>query len=159
MERIIEAIRLMIHRQDFEHVEEWFVEKTAPLYRALIFSILGFVALIIIGAVFNVNGYKGINMVFMAVCLTVLGVIVLYARYIFRIALAGTAYGVAKSQVSGLQGGADFLKKYFSAVITIALVIAGIFGALTIIDFTTTSLTIAMITGIVIGLGGLKSAL
>lgn len=158
MEQIIEALRHIIHRQDFQHAEEWFVEVTRPLYRATILAIFLLAGLVALGIASNIYGYKLINVFIWAVCMATIIITTLYARYIFITVVGGALYGVAKSGVSGLQGGVSFLKQYINAALTLGMVITGIFGALSFISFSWTSAGVCVFVGLMIGLSKLKLA-
>jgi hypothetical protein len=158
MEQIIEAIRLIIHRQDFQYAEAAFVEATRPLYRSTILVIFLLASLVAIGIASNIYGYTLVNVFLWMICMATIIIITLYARYIFITVVGGAAFGAAKTGVSGLQGGVNFLKQYINAAITLAMVITGIFGALSFINFSWTSAGVAVFAGMMIGLSNLKLA-
>jgi hypothetical protein len=148
MEHIIEFVRNIIHEGYYEHVEEWFVEKTNPLYRCVVFGIIGFSILIAIGITANVYGFKGINFAFWIISMLAILILLLYGRYIFRVGVAGAVYGVAKSGVSGLDAGVVLLKQYYRFGLLLVMVVTGIFGLLTFINFTWVSAGFGVFGGI-----------
>ncbi len=154
MEHVIEAIRYFIHENGdrIAQAEEKFVSTTNGLYLTIIFCISGIALLFTVQMLINITipSFKGIGLLFMGISLIAIILNMFYARHIFKVALAGTAWGIANGEVSGLEGGAKFLKEFFAFCFKLMAGIVVIFGIPSIIEFSWTSATICTIFGIFI---------
>lgn len=156
MQNIIVFIQHCIHEDYFDNAEDWLVERTSPLYKAIFFLIIGLGILIVTGTYANVQGYKNTNIFLWIISVITILLILLYGRYIFRIAAAGTAYGALTTGVSGLEGGMNLLNQYLKAGKIMIMIITGIFGVLSFIEFSWASAGICLFVGIMIGLSNLQ---
>ena len=148
IQNIIDLIRHLLHGNYFEDAEDWFVEKTNPLYQAVVYGIIGFTLMVVIGIAANVYEFKGINLVFWIISMIAILILLLYGRHIFRVGVAGAAYGVAKSGVSGLDAGVVLLKQYYRFGLLLVMIVTGIFGLLLFINFTWVSAGFGVFGGI-----------
>ena len=155
METIINAIRYFIHENSDEvaRAEERFVSATSSLYTTLMFSLVAIVCMFAIHMAVNIefNAYKKIGLLFMSISLFAIILNLFYARHIFKMALAGGVYGVARSNVSGIDGTKEFLSQYFAAGFKIMAGIVVLFGVPSTIDFTWTSASIVACVCLFIG--------
>ena len=155
METIVNAIRYFIHENSDEvaRTEERFVSATSSLYTTLMFSLVAIICMFIIHMTVNIefNSYKKIGLLFVVISLFVITLNLIYARHIFKVVLAGTVYGVVRSDVSGIDGAKKFLSQYFAAGLKIMAGIVVLFGVPSAIDFTWTSASIVVCISLFIG--------
>ena len=145
MDSIINAVRYFIHenKDEVARAELEFVIATKPLYKKVILATLLSFVLVGVGEIVNIhfNDMKKINLLFMAMTVFAIWMIMLSANNVFKVTLAGTVYGVARSGVSGLDGGITFLKQFWAAGFSLIAACVAVFGILSFVDFTWTSAT------------------
>ncbi|MFA5986688.1 MAG: hypothetical protein WC819_05070 [Parcubacteria group bacterium] len=157
MSALIDLLKHIIHGENITNMEEWFVEKTSPLYRFVVFGIIGFAVMIAIGITATVNGFKSINFAFWIISMLAILILLLYGKYIFRVGVAGVAYGATKSGMSGIEAGTNLLKQYFTFGLNMVMVVTGVFGLLTFINFSWTSAGFGIFGGVLIAAAYLKN--
>ena len=150
MDAIFNAVRYFIHENKdvVATADLEFTKATKPLYKRIILTTGLFIVLVGIGGIVNINFNhmkEIVNLSFMGVTLFATWMVMLSASNIFKVTLAGTAYGVVKGDVSGLDGGIIFLKQFWAAGFRLMAVYIAVFGALSFIDFTWTSATFCIV--------------
>jgi len=162
MKAIIDAVRYFIHENEDEiaRAEAKFVIVTNPIYRNVLLGFVLFIVLAFGQFYINIehNNYKQITGcigMFITVFITFMNM--LYTKHIFKVALVGTTYGVAKGGVSGLEGGVNLLKQFFALGFQMMSLFIAFFGITAFVNFTWTSAGITVCIALFIGFNSISN--